>query len=58
MNIELCRVFKLPHTWDKPTVQFVIGISFKNPITSLLIKPSYTGTRNIKINQLNHDKID
>ena len=55
---ELGRKFRLPHTWDKPTVRFIIGISFKSPVTSLLIKPRYVGTRNIKINELNHDKID
>jgi hypothetical protein len=27
-------------------------------VTSLLIKPNFIGTRNIKINELNHDKID
>jgi hypothetical protein len=41
-----------------PTVNFIIEIYFKNSVTYLLIKPTYTGTRNIKINELTHDKID
>ena len=57
-GIELRRKFKLSQTWDKSTVHFIAGISFKNSVTSLLIKPSYIETRNIKINEINHDKID